>query len=341
MPGLFGLATVPREIMVSGLNLQALSLFLSRSDRCAPPCKDTRPAGMLCQCFGLDAGGEQEWPVAPLTYLADGGGHGAGVVMRADPVHLRVDLKTLVLADADSLSLGREEAEALAAEINGVYRDEDWELDPLHPRRWYLRLSSKPEMATVSPLEVAGEGLQPLFPRGREAALWSRRLNEIQMLLHASPVNQQREARGDLPVNSLWLWGAGTLPEPASPPWTKVWTDDPLGHGLAQLTGTKLATRPVNADTWLVQARGDQGKHLIVLDDGYILCRRLDVEGWRTHLTALEEQWLGPLEGMVRQRQVGSVTLVPGGMQAYRLTPGNIKKWWRRHRPLSTFMAGT
>jgi len=31
-------------------------------------------------------------------------------------------------------------------------------------------------------------------------------LNELQMQLHDHPLNQAREARGELPVNSLWLW---------------------------------------------------------------------------------------------------------------------------------------
>ncbi|HJV96354.1 MAG TPA: hypothetical protein VJ608_09975, partial [Albitalea sp.] len=39
-----------------------------------------------------------------------------------------------------------------------------------------------------------------------------RRLqNEVQMLLYTHPINDAREARGELPVNSFWLSGCGRL----------------------------------------------------------------------------------------------------------------------------------
>jgi hypothetical protein len=42
------------------------------------------------------------------------------------------------------------------------------------------------------------------------AARRVRRLQaEVQMLLHTHPINEQRQARGLLPVNSFWLSGCG------------------------------------------------------------------------------------------------------------------------------------
>jgi hypothetical protein len=40
-----------------------------------------------------------------------------------------------------------------------------------------------------------------------------RRLGaEIEMWLHDHPINDARRRRGELPVTSLWLWGAGAVP---------------------------------------------------------------------------------------------------------------------------------
>ena len=35
---------------------------------------------------------------------------------------------------------------------------------------------------------------------------------EAQMILHEHEINVAREERGDLPINSLWLCGGGTVP---------------------------------------------------------------------------------------------------------------------------------
>jgi len=44
------------------------------------------------------------------------------------------------------------------------------------------------------------------WPKGVEALHWHQLFNEIQMLLFSHPVNEAREVRGELPVNSVWLW---------------------------------------------------------------------------------------------------------------------------------------
>jgi hypothetical protein len=51
------------------------------------------------------------------------------------------------------------------------------------------------------------------------AARRVRRLQaEVQMLLHSHPLNEARESRGLLPVNSFWLSGCGVAqPEQAEP----------------------------------------------------------------------------------------------------------------------------
>src|SRR2546421_398768 len=57
-------------------------------------------------------------------------------------------------------------------------------------------------------------------------------LNEAQMVLHTLPVNESRESRGEPPINSVWLWGAGSAPAVAAPPWQSVSAAEPLALGL-------------------------------------------------------------------------------------------------------------
>jgi hypothetical protein len=51
-----------------------------------------------------------------------------------------------------------------------------------------------------------------MLPSGEAGREWRVLFNELQVLLHAHPVNAARIARGRLPINALWLWGAGSLP---------------------------------------------------------------------------------------------------------------------------------
>ena len=57
---------------------------------------------------------------------------------------------------------------------------------------------------------------------------WHSILNEIQMVLHEHPVNEAREGRGEPPVNSVWLWGAGPMPGDVDAPFQSVSANDPI-----------------------------------------------------------------------------------------------------------------
>ena len=68
-----------------------------------------------------------------------------------------------------------------------------------------------------------------------------RLLSEIEMALHEHEVNRKRETEGELPVNSLWLWGGGKAPDQVPRPQPPLYSDDALlsgywlaGHGLSE-----------------------------------------------------------------------------------------------------------
>jgi hypothetical protein len=55
--------------------------------------------------------------------------------------------------------------------------------------------------------------------------------SEIEMALHDHEVNHRREKRGELAVNSLWLWGGGYAPEQETISLPPLFADDPLIKG--------------------------------------------------------------------------------------------------------------
>ncbi|MDD5385037.1 MAG: hypothetical protein PHG89_09180 [Gallionella sp.] len=144
-------------------------------------------------------------PIAPVSAAFDGLGEGCW--LRADPVHLRLQRDQLVLLP--DVEVGAGEAAQLCVALNEYFVGQGMEFFTPHPQRWYVRVDRLPDIETVSLMQAAGCNVRGLLPKGAEAASWHRIFNEIQMLLFAHPVNEAREARGELPVNSLWLWGGG------------------------------------------------------------------------------------------------------------------------------------
>jgi hypothetical protein len=317
------------ETAAPGLHLPALQTLLARGTR--QPCPGDGMEAALCEAFGIAR--QQDWPLAPITLATDGGVAGDAYWLRADPVHLQVMRDRIVLAGADALSLSHQEADALADAI-GQHFGADLSPLPLHPQRWYLRYSQAPRLATT-PLSVAmGRDIDPLLPHGDDAMRFRAELNELQMLLHEHPVNQAREARGELPVNSLWLWGGGHLPVTCATP-------VPLyaGNAEAQALGTFCNAR-VQAIPARLEAPIFGGDEVILLDTLTPAGQVGDAYGWRETLRELEQDWFEPLLGVLRKIDPQGLRLMdPVSGKALHLHPRDAWKVWRRPRHLISMLS--
>ena len=76
-------------------------------------------------------------------------------------------------------------------------------------------------MPSASIDRVIGRNVDRWLIAGTEGRLLRRLQNEVQMLLHSHALNAEREARGLLPVNSVWISGCGV----AQPSNAKVQVD--------------------------------------------------------------------------------------------------------------------
>lgn len=337
VPGLLGPPSAPTDALTEGLAVPALETLLSYGEPCGEPWVGDSLEGWLFQLFNFPRRQGEDWPVAALTYAFDAGASTDDWYLRADPVHLRADRTQLVLLDASALSLVQTEAEALADEINAHYRAEGWRLQVLHPARWYLRLHQAPRLFTHALSAASGAvELSALLPTGDEAKWWRRRLNEVQMLLHRSAVNEAREARGELPVNSVWFWGGGRLPPAPRVAWQQLWSRDNLSEALGRHVGIGHRAPPETAVRWLEQAAPT--RHLMVLEQGDALCRRFDIEDWRGYIEVFHRDWVLPLVDALRQRRLHRLTLLTERGDGYCLSPPMLRRWWRRRRRLRHFM---
>lgn len=317
------------ETAAQDLRLPALQALLARGTR--QPCPAGGVEAALCEALGISR--QQDWPLAPITLAADGGVAGDVYWLRADPVHLRVMRDRIVLADSGAIDVSRQEADALAAAI-GQHFGDDLSPMPLHPRRWYLRFPHAPRLVTT-PLSVAvGRNIDPLLPQGDDAMRFRALLNELQMLLHEHPVNQAREARGELPVNSLWLWGGGKQP-PTHSTAMPVYAPNAEAQALAAFCSKRVQAPPAHLDARLLEMDG------IILLDALTLAGQLgDAYGWREALRELEQDWFAPLRGKLRKIGPQGLRLMdPVSGKALHLRPHDTWKFWRRPRSMISILS--
>jgi hypothetical protein len=314
------------------LKLPALELLLARARRRSFPPLGTE--AWLCQAFEVER--QQDWPVAPLTLAYDGGGEaGDHFWLRADPVHLAPHRDRLTLIDSPTLKPGAEDAAELVSLLNRHFVGDNLAFHAPHPARWYVRAPGTPRLLTREMSQAAGRDIAGALPTGEDSLRWRRTLNEIQMLLHEHPVNQRREARGELPINSVWLWGGGRRTSVPGQHFTHVAGANALALALAARTGAETATA---ADAVGGRLAANPAARLLVVAETSA-ARHGDERVWREVLAAMERDWLAPLHDALRRRKLEGIEIValhPRGCERFEVTATDLLKFWRRPRPLSS-----
>jgi hypothetical protein len=294
---------------------------------------------VLFALFGMPEEAIGDLPVAAVSYLGESGNRFSGYCLRADPVHLTPDRDQLVLAGPEVLALSIVEAQTLVEEINRVIAADGWRLEAQTPQRWYLHLPQSPSLRTCNLSQVRGHAISAFLPYGRDGKRWHGILNEIQMILHASPVNRERQANRKLPVSSLWFWGGGELPAPdpqQARRWAGVWSDEPLSTGLARLGGAPVHRLPANATDWLQQA-GDAGEHLLVLDGLQPIWDAHDTAARRETLRMLQMEWFQPLLTALQKSGIATLNFYTCNRRRFTLTRHALWRVWRYNKKLADY----
>ncbi|WP_257388985.1 phosphoglycerate mutase, partial [Tahibacter caeni] len=255
-------------------------------------------------------------PVAALTRQADCKDAAGALWLRADPAHVRADMATARLLACGELGLTPADCDELLRPLKPLFGDSGFPIDAPVPSRWYLRAPAGAQLPTFQPPEqVLGDDLRRHLPEGNEGRRWRSLLNEAQIVLHNHPLNAQRIARGQLPVNSLWFWGAGSLPQWVRTPLARVLTRDGVLAALAAQTSCAVLAPQPGAPA------GFAGETLLDLDDP-------------AALPTVARDWLPAVEQALAQGRIDALALrfVDGARAHYR--PANRWRFWRRVRPL-------
>lgn len=337
IPDLFLPPDLSAEVC-AGLDLPALEMLLARAQ---PENLQTGTLeAWLCEVFGVT-----DQSIAAVTLLADGLEPGAFSWLRADPVHLNLQRDQMIL-QAD-VQLSADEAAQLCANLNSYFSDAEFpgagssgtglRFFAPHPQRWYLQLDHAPDMVTRPVSQVAGRNVHAHLPQGPDALNWHGVFNEIQMLFFENAVNLAREARGDLPVNSVWLWGEGRAAGQLAQPFDQVYGDSHLASAFAHAAGILHAALPDEAHNW----SGHEGDAVLLVWEGlHRAIQQGDLHAWRISLQRFEQCCVAPLLAELRAGRIAQITLdVLNGNAACRFVLTRSMSWklWRRPKRLAHY----
>ncbi len=139
-----------------------------------------------------------------------------GVVMFAvaTPLHAALGLSDLTAMDPVELLLSVDDSRALCEAADAHLHQDGVRVAFVDVDQWLVSCIQPIAVLTERPDWLVGEPLRPNLPRGKDARLVERWMNELQMLLFTHPVNIAREDRGLPPINVVWLWGFGDARQP-------------------------------------------------------------------------------------------------------------------------------
>ena len=306
---------LPAGDRFAGMRLpDPLARALGRADRMATGEAGERP--QLLRHFELLPRG---WPVAALTRQVDAGDATPSQWLRADPAWVRPEINgARLFACGEGLQLAQQDVDALLPALRPLFGDAGFPIDAPVPSRWYLRLPHGAKLpAFIEPADALGADLFDSLV-GTEGAAdvesrrWRSLLSEAQVVLHNHPWNARRVAAGKPPINSLWFWGAGTLPAQVRSACACVESGDDVLAAFASAAGCRLhALSPAFAP-------GD-----------FDADRLVDLRGQRDP-AALSRDWLMHAIAAMRTRRASAIRLDFPDVAGLQLRPGQRWRFWRK-----------
>jgi len=129
------------------------------------------------------------------------------------PAHWHVARDHVSLADPAALNLSDVESRAAFEAVRELFEGEGMRFEWGSALRWYASHEGLADLPCAALDRVIGRRVELWTGTKAEttpaAALMRRLQSEVQMLLYPHPINEQREARGELALNSFWLGGCG------------------------------------------------------------------------------------------------------------------------------------
>ncbi len=257
--------------------------------------------------------------------------------VRADPVHLMAGTDNARLIPAQALHIQADEADAIIASINELINPDNQSVVKLDNNRWLFTGINNASLDTWPSHAVANGRIASFLPRQASADAWRLLFTEVQMLLHAHPVNMARQSRGLATINALWFWGGADLPKADKNPSALLFSDNAFAKAFAGHYQLPIS----NADDLLASVQNtsnidNRDKPWVYLDTQIY---NAWLAGDVTQLTAAKKRFtqnlLEPLQQALANGQIERLTL--DGCEGVSILESRRtanKPWWKKWWPL-------
>ncbi len=286
----------------------------------------------------------------------------------ATPVHLIAGLTSLHLDRRSILRLPTADLESFANDFNRTFAGSDLFLQPLPSGDFLLHGPATLTGSTTEPARALAADLEASLPKGTDAKPLKRLGSELEMWLHATPHNEVRQRRGEVPVSALWLWGggphiafdarpstnatsqsaaattsaesAGAAERVTQPPHTKTdlaFGTDPYLAGLWCLHSDHPGVLPDQLNTLLGDpaVNGPHAQRAVLVAEVTPILQSNPHWSIFEALADLDRRLVSPALTALRQGKLASVILIANDTEL-RIRRHDHLKFWRRHR--STLM---
>ena len=152
-------------------------------------------------------------PFAAHAAMLDGVAVGELAWGLVTPAHWHVGRDHVTLADPTALQLTEAESRAAFEAVRELFESEGFTLVWGASSRWYAAHESLADLPCAALDRVIGRNvdlwIRPGARANPQARLVRRLQSEVQLLLYPHTINEERERRGALTLNSFWLSGCG------------------------------------------------------------------------------------------------------------------------------------
>lgn len=317
LPGLF------RNAATGERGHECLRRLLARSQAEPSP----KSSGRLLLSFYLFAGQQEAITESHLAYWSDFMRAPARYCYYCEPVHLRADLSDAIVFDRSQFNLTLAEAQCLVDAINQYLEDSFYRVELADVYRWYL-LSEKELGAMPALPEMQGRPAGAVLTNAACAREWRSLMNELQILLHQQAANAEREQRGELPVNAVWIHAGTSL---KIPHYEVRCVISRSSH--AQTLSKRLALdckEELDASAFF-RCRDD----MVLFDES--LAVGSDSASRQSRLEWMEERWFRLAYAGLRQKKIDEIVIDGCDGRRFIIRRGFLGGIWRRLYPLSAY----
>ncbi|MBT8097332.1 MAG: hypothetical protein HKP32_07785 [Woeseia sp.] len=169
-----------------------------------------------------------------------------GWVAGADPVWMQAGLEQVFLHIPPADDIDTAALQSMFSDLqNALLADRDLRLEARDDCGYLLGTDPLP-VATLPASAIDRNQPAKFTPdfNSPESAEYYSLCSEIEMSMYAHPYNQQREERGQRPLNALWLWGGGQVTGREERMLPILYADDAMLHGFSAYSKTECREWP-------------------------------------------------------------------------------------------------